>query len=203
MTGGRALSMGSLLVLIAACRSTPVHFHTLVPAPAGADVTRPSALSNNVSVEPIRVPAQVDRSEMVVRQNNGEIELLSNEWWIAPLADEMRNAMSSEIHRRLSSIDAVGVHGMPPRISISVVVERFDSAPSRYALIDATWELRASNTSHQVRLTCASHVYERVGDGYIALEHGHQHAVASIADQIADAVRELIFENSAVCPADR
>jgi uncharacterized protein len=201
MTGERLFALGSLILLTAACTSAPVHFHTLVAASVDANGAPPSSVAYSVNIEAVKVPAQVDRIEMVVRQNNGEIAVLNTEFWIAALPDELQSAMSGEIHRQLSLADAMGSPGGPQEISIRVVVERFESAPSRYALIDASWELRTGTTAHPVRLRCASHVYQSVGNGYIALERGQQLAVAMIGDQIATAVRGLNAANSTACPA--
>ncbi len=200
MTGERVFAMGSFILLTAACTSAPVNFHTLVPASVDAKGTPPSSSAYNLNVEVVKIPAQIDRSEMVVRQNNGEIAILNTELWIAPLSDELQSAMSVEIHRQLSATDASGSHGGPQQISIRIMVERLESAPSRYALIDASWELRTGTTAHPVRVRCTSHVYQPVGNGYIALERGQQLAVAMIADQIATAVRALNAENSTACP---
>ncbi|MGO9993030.1 MAG: membrane integrity-associated transporter subunit PqiC [Steroidobacteraceae bacterium] len=200
MTEKRLPALGSLILLIAACTSAPVHFHTLVPESVDANGAQPSSLAYRVKIEAVQIPAQVDRIAMVVRQNNGEIAVLNNEFWIAPLPDELQSAMSGEIHRQLSLADASGSSGGPQELSIRVVVERFESAPSRYALIDASWELRTGTTAHPVRVRCTSHVYQPVGNGYTALERGQQRAVAMIADQIATAVRGLNAKNSTACP---
>jgi|SRR5271165_1457230 len=200
MTGGSLVALGSLILLSAACTSAPVHFHTLMPASVNANGAPPSASAYSVNIEAVKIPAQVDRVEMVVRQNNGEIAVLSSELWIAPLPDELQSAMSGEIHRQLGFADPAGAGGGPQEISIRIVVERFESAPSRYALIDAWWELRTGTAAHPMRLRCTAHVYQPVGIGYIALERGQQLAVAMIADQIASAVRGLNAEDSTACP---
>ena len=199
MTGQRLPALGSLILLITACTSAPVHFHTLVPAPEAANGGPPSSVASGVIVEAVKIPAQVDRIEMVVRQNNGEIAVLNNELWIAPLPDELQSALSGDIHRQLRIAAAMGAP-VPQEISIRVVVERFESAPSHYALIDASWEIRANTSTQKIRLWCASHAYEPVGDGYVALERGHQRAVALISDQIATAVKGLKTENASACP---
>jgi uncharacterized lipoprotein YmbA len=190
--------LGSLALLIAACTSTPVHYHTLVPASADAGVAQPAA-SYTVEVEPVKLPAQVDRFELVVRRSGGEIALLEDELWIAPLADELRNALIVEITRRLASVDTADAH-RDPTIAVSVEVERFESAPAHYVLIEALWHLHVNNGTQPEGLACRTRAYQRVSDGYTALVHGHQAAVVSIADQIAYAARGLIVDGAAVCP---
>ncbi len=187
-------------VLATACTSTPVHYHTLVPIPVNAAVVRPES-SYRVDVAPVKIPAQVDRSELVVRQKNGEIALLDNELWIAPLSDELRSAMSVEIIRQLASADAHDALHHPATISVGVDIERFESAPGDYVLIEAFWHLSVSSAMRRGVLACRARAFERVPNGYVALVSGHQRAVAVIADEVATAALRLIAENVAVCPA--
>jgi uncharacterized lipoprotein YmbA len=198
MKSKHTLWLGSLVLLVAACTSTPVHYHTLVPAAADAGVAQPAA-PYTVEVESVKIPAQVDRFELVVRRSGGEIMLLEDELWIAPLADELRNALTVELTRRLASADSVDTQ-RDAIIAVRFEVERFESALAHYVLIEAFWHLRVNNGSRPKALACRTRAYQRVSDGYTALVHGHQIAAASIADQIADAARRLIIDSAAVCP---
>jgi uncharacterized protein len=198
MKSNHSLWLGSLVVLVAACTSTPAHYHTLVPVSADAGAAQATA-SYTVEVEPVKLPAQVDRLELVVRRSGGEITLLEDELWIAPLADELRNALIVEFTRRLASVDTADTH-RDPALAVRMEVERFESVPAHYVLIEAFWHLRVSNGTHPEVLACRTRAYQHVSDGYTGLVHGHQAAVASIADQIADAARRLIIDGAAVCP---
>ena len=200
MTARRPLTVSSLIALLAACTSTPVHFHTLMAAPVDPNVARRASSMYYVNVESVRVPAQVDRIEMVVRKNTDEMELLNNELWIASLGEEIQTAMAFEINRALNSADASGIAGTPTELTLRLVIERFESFPSRYTVVDASWELRDKSAAPKLVLKCRSYADERIGNGYIELVRGQQRAVAWIADQIAIAVRRLIIEQSAVCP---
>src|ERR1700730_11649511 len=100
MTWRRCLGLGPLHAVMVACTSTPPHFHTLIPAPPEMNVV-PSGALDTVEVESVRIPAQVDRLELVVRGNNEEIALAESELWIAPLADELRNAVSVQIDHQM------------------------------------------------------------------------------------------------------
>jgi uncharacterized lipoprotein YmbA len=189
-------------LLLAGCASAPVHFHTLLPAPA--DEAIGSVASNyHIEVEPVRVPAQVDRLELVTRDNDGGIGLSEGELWIAPLADELRNALSVELLRQLGSADAEDARRGDYRpTTIRVDVERFDSAPGRYALIAASWSVRMQSIKGEEMVACASHAYVPVTKGYVALVRGQQRAVASVADRIASAARQLATGGTATCSVE-
>lgn len=190
----------AVIALMAACASTPLHYHTLVPA-AGNAVPAPSSRPYGIVVERVTVPADVDRVEMIVRRSDGEIALIENEVWLAPLADELKSALLVEIQRRLASSDPPGQGRVLSQISIGVDIQRFESAPGRYARIEATWHLRARTVKDELVLSCSTATVEPVGKGYVALVQGHQRAVALIGDQIALAMQELAANRTAACPA--
>jgi len=86
-------------------------------------------------------------------------------------------------------------------LAVRIDVERFESAPSRYAFIEASWQLRETNARSQSTLTCRTDALERVEKGYAALVSGHQRAVILIADQIAATALRLDTGNAAMCPS--
>ncbi len=197
MKRARSLGIGSLIVIAAACTLAPIHYHTLAPAPVEPAATPPS--SSGVAVASVKIPAQVDRPELVVRERSGEIALLEDEQWIAPLADELRTAISIELIRRLSSADAHGLSDPPP-ITVRIEIERFESAPGDYVLVTAFWHLRVNAGARQEVLACRTQINERVPNGIPALVRGHQQAAARIADMIASAALRSGAEDGARCP---
>ena len=62
----------------------------------------------------VRVPAQVDQPELVVRQGAGELALVETRQWIAPLKDEIRGALSAALTQRLHAHDVAGVSAPAP-----------------------------------------------------------------------------------------
>jgi uncharacterized protein len=188
-------------VLTTACASSPPHYHTLVAA-AGDAVPEASTRPYCVNVERVTVPAQVDRSELVVRRNDGEVAILDNELWIAPLADEVKSAVSTEIQRRLRAAEPNVLDPVLRTISLHIEVERFESAPARYSMIEVMWQLRAKKPNDEVILTCRSEVFERVGSGYVAMVRGHRRGIALVADEMADSMRRLAVDGAATCSVD-
>jgi uncharacterized protein len=186
---------------LAACSSAPVHYYTLVPAPDStqADAAVPAA-SFQFELLPIDIPAQNDVPQLVVRQGGQTVALLDGERWIAPLADEVRNALSVDLSRRLNAQD-IGT-GLPvdgkPVVRIKVDLRRFDSSPGNYALLEATWSVRP--LKGDTVLTCSSRISENAGQGYDGLVAGHQQALAELAGQIASVAPSLAAGSSPACP---
>jgi uncharacterized lipoprotein YmbA len=187
-----------ITVLVSSCASTPSHFHTLVreadPASFGA-----SAAEVQLTVDPVKIPAQVDRLELVTRLPDGGIAIAEGERWIAPLADELRNALSIELLRRLSRRDP-GQAGGSNSLAVRLNVQRFESSANRYALIEASWHLELKEAGSDVRVVCRTRAYEEVRGGYAELVRGYQRAILAIAGEIATVVQDSIGGVVADCP---
>jgi uncharacterized protein len=187
-------------VLLAACASAPVHYYTLVPDPDSAPADVPPA-AFQFELLPVGIPAQNDVPQLVVRQGGQSVALVDGERWIAPLADEVRSALSVDLSRRLNAQD-IG-SGLPtdgkPVLRIKVDLRRFDSAPGSYALVEATWSVRPLKS--ETVLTCSSRIEENVGQGYQGLVAGHQQALSDLAGQIARIAPALAAGSSPACPS--
>jgi uncharacterized lipoprotein YmbA len=184
--------------LATACASTPPHFHTLVRE-SGRNAFTGSETSVRLKVDPVRIPPQVDRLELVTRLPNGGVELADGERWIAPVADELQSALLVELLSRLGGADPAN-SARPDSMSVRLNVERFESVPSRYALIEASWALELKTVRWNVFVMCRTRAYEQVGGGYPELVRGYQRAVAVIADEIATVAEESVGGITANCP---
>lgn len=172
--GNRLLGLAIVLAL-GACASAPLHYYTLVAqatdaAPVGASSGRVGG-ALPFQLLPVSIPAQVDQPQLVVRQGGQSVALLNGERWIAPLGDELRSALSTDLARQLQSED---VSALPandkPMLRIKLDVRRFESQPGSYALIDGTWSVRVMHGSSEQGSTvsCSSRISETVGPGYDA-----------------------------------
>lgn len=186
-----------IMVLVSSCASTPQHFYTLVrepdPTPFGAGATEVQ-----LTVDPVKIPAQVDRLEIVSRLPDGGIAIADGERWIAPLADELRSALSIELVRGLSGRDS-GQPGRSSSVSVRLDVQRFESSVNRYALIEASWHLELKEAGSDVSVVCRTRTYQEVSSGYAELVRGYQRAIAVIAGEIATVVQDSIGGEVAHC----
>jgi len=181
-----------MAALLAACATTDNdHFYTL-NGPAAAPAAASPAAGRQVYIEmlAVNVPAQVKRKELVVTTGAGQVDMLDHHRWIGPLADEIGHALSLQVSSELGAIDVYRTpypQGAAP-YRISTNVQRFESVPGQYALIDATWSVR--QVGSEAVLTCRSVLREPVGQGYEALVAGHRAALGKLAHAIAAAVRK-------------
>jgi len=186
---GAALAL-SLAAVLAGCASAPSdQFYTLS---GGAAATAPAPAPGAplyFEMRPVTVPAQVRRPQLVTSSSGGRVELEEHHRWAGPLADEIGGALSLGIAAELGAID---VYRSPaPKGStlyrIGANIQRFESAPGSYALVDAVWNVRKLDDSEVI--TCRSVLREPVGAGYDALVAGHRAALAKLAAAIAAGVR--------------
>jgi uncharacterized lipoprotein YmbA len=200
------LGLAAALTL-AGCASAPLHYYTLVPpasdVASDSVASRPLAAALPFELLPVSVPAQVDQPQLVVRDGGQGVALLNSERWIAPLGDELRSALSTDLAHQLHSQDVSALPGNDkPLLRIKLDVRRFDSLPGSYALIDASWSVRVVHGANGqgAAVACNSRVSETVGAGYDALVQGHQRAIGKLAGQIAAAAQSLGNGQTPACP---
>lgn len=165
------LALLGLAMLLAACRSDPIHYHTLIPQ-------QPVPVSNvDIQLERISVPPQVDRPQVVVRQSNSSLAILETEWWGASLIDELQNALSNQFSSNSAK----------PRLGLRVDVQRFDSVPGQYALFDARWRLRAADGTDAAALSCRSVIQTPAGGTIEELVIAHQTNLKRFTELVSQA----------------
>ena len=161
--------------VLAACSSTPTQYLTLVPPAARAESGSAGAVGPALLT--VTIPSQVDQPQLAVRHSDGSMALLETERWIAPLSDEIRNALALDLARQWAGNTTNGAR-------VAVDVQRFDSVPGQYALIDAVWTVSTTASAAQ-KISCRSSIRIAVSEGYPALAKGHQAALEQLAAQIA------------------
>lgn len=195
-----ALSALTMLLALAGCVTPPVErFYSLSGGAPAAQTGASGALF--IELQAVSVPQQVARNQLVVTAGPGRVELLEQERWSAPLAAELGQALSLALTGELGAIDVFRTP-TPEQAAvyrISTNVQRFESAPGQYALIDAVWSVRRVGSN--AVLTCRSVANQPLpaGSGYDALVAGHRRAVQQVGADIAKAVRALAASGRAGC----
>lgn len=170
------ITLVTALLLLAACRSDPIHFHTLTPAQPGG-TARGNAV--DVVIESITVPPQVDRPQIVIRQGSSGLVILETEWWGASLPDELSSAL----------VDQLVNSNLQHKISLRVDFQRFDSIPGQYALIDVKWRLRNPGDTDNTLVTCRSTLQTPSGPSIDDLVVAHQNNVKHLTALISQAAK--------------
>ena len=197
-----------LSFFVAGCASVPPEqFYTLTGGVAAVDAAGDAAtvapvVPMYVEIGPVSVPLQVSRTQLVVRSDSDSgVNILEQQRWAGPLAGEIGQALSLGITSRVGAIDVYRTP-YPEEIAVyrvSTNVQRFESAPGQYALIDAVWSVRPPGNG--TVLTCRTVARESVGTGTDALVTGHRRAVGQIAAGIAGVIRRMAGGMTTGCPA--
>ncbi|MBD1553875.1 PqiC family protein [Pseudomonas typographi] len=175
---------------LAACSSVPTHYYTLV-APAGANPPT-SVPGPPFQLQAVRIPVQVDQPALVVREDRGNLAILDNERWGAPLADELHDALAARLELEMGSRDLANMpkQAGQPLVTVRADVRRFDSLPGQYALLDTVWSVAVSGNAGTPRsLTCSSTLRVPAGNGLDNLVLAHQQAIGQLAKAIANTAR--------------
>lgn len=163
------ITLIAALAVLAACRSDPIQFHTLTPA----QLSSPGS-TTDIRIESLIVPPQVDRPQIVVRQGNTGMAILETQWWGASLGDELRSALLDQM-----------VNSNPQRkLSVRLEVQRFDSIPGQYGLLDVKWRLR---NGEEILMTCRSRLQTPSGPSIDELVAAQQNNVKRLAALISQA----------------
>ncbi|MBK5352326.1 membrane integrity-associated transporter subunit PqiC [Pseudomonas sp. TH41] len=178
------ITLITTLLLLTACRSDPIQFHTLTPTQLGAGASVHGA---DIQIEGLSVPPQVDRPQIVIRQGNSGVAILETEWWAATLVDELRSALVDQL-----------VNSNPQRkMSLRLDVQRFDSIPGQYALLDVKWRLRKTGEGDNSLITCRTTLRSPSGPSIDELVVAHQYNVKRLAALIS----QVAGRTSSECPA--
>lgn len=195
---GAAL-LGCGLWLAGCATPQPTHFHTLMaqsPAPRAANGSAPPSPGLAWELLPIGIPVQVDRPQMVVQLAGGSLAVVEQERWIAPLADELHAAVAEQLSRALGAPEPGGPTRSRWRVRIDV--QRLDSAPGRWARLEAIWSVRSGEDAQRA-LHCQTSHEQPVAPGYSALAAGHREALVRLAEAIASNLRALAAGQLPAC----
>jgi len=189
MSRFRALAISiALATFVTGCSSPPAHFYTLSATAAPAA----SASKLSVAVGPVSVPAAVDRPQMVVSAGANEVSIDEFNRWASPVQDNLARVIAEDLVALLGTPRVTLYPTLASDVAFRVQVEvrNFESAPGKYALLDAVWTVRRMKDGKSE--TGRSSAREAITDsGYDALAAAHSRAVARMSQDIADAVRAL------------
>lgn len=194
---------------------TPIRFHTLaspIAQPAVHSTAQPAASAPPaatsaasppflIDVLPVGIPAQLDTSQLLVRQGDSTVVALNDERWIGPFADEARSALSAQLTQRLGTTDVAGL--APPKgkpvLRIKVQIRRFDAWPGQQVQLDADWSLGFADEPNGARLVCSTRQVVPAGPAYPQVVQAQQSALADLAAQLADSARHWANSRTAQC----
>ena len=178
----------ALALLVTGCASPPANFYTLRATAAAG-----SAQSNiSIAVGPVTVPATIDRPQIVVSGSGNQLTIDDFNRWASPVQDNLVRVVADNLVAILGSPRVTLYPTLATSVDFRVQIEvrNFESAPGKYALLDAVWTVRRMKDGKSE--TGRSSVREAITEsGYDALAAAHSRAVARMSQDIAEAVSTL------------
>jgi uncharacterized lipoprotein YmbA len=195
-----ALAFAAALLLAACANRQPVEFHTLL-APAEAPPAAPDSGLRFRIESPVRVPPQVDQPQIVLRRADGSLQVLEEQRWVAPLADEWRDALADALARQLGALDVSRMAAPPgpaPYV-LQLELQRFDSMTGGSVQQQAQWSVRPPAAAAPA-LVCVTTVNEPAGGDVASVAAAHRRAIARLTRALTATIRSLQAGRPAACP---
>jgi uncharacterized protein len=186
----RYLALLMLVGVVAGCAFTePSRFYLLTGTPPAGPAV-PVADKLAVGVEPVSLPAYLDRPQIVRRESPHTLELSEFERWGEPLDGSITRILVDNLAARLGT-DRVFIPSSRPQVTPTVTVDvafsRFDADPDGVAVMSAHWRvLNARGAEVAANRTV---VRQPAGASYDDTVAVLSNALGVLSDDIAAAIR--------------
>ncbi len=139
------LGIATSTVLLWGCASSPpLHFYTLSDvAPNGAGASQ-GGTSSDIRVTRVKIPGEIDRTELVQRLDANRLQIAEQDRWAAPLDDMIRRTLSADLQARLAS--SASQNPASPQsepATLALEVQEFTADTRCAVTLRASWELRS------------------------------------------------------------
>jgi len=144
---GRWCVLGGLLLLLAACgTSPPVRYFGLTATDAGHEGSPPSPVV--VGLGPVKLPSYLSRPQIVTRHRSGEFVIDDFRRWAEPLDQNMTRVVAASVESLAPEFTVVAfphAHVVELQYRIHMLVDRFDTDESGTAVLVVQWGIIGHN----------------------------------------------------------
>jgi uncharacterized lipoprotein YmbA len=190
-----ALSLAFLLVFLGGClaSSPPSRFYLLSPlsSPESLPGTRSESA---LGVGPVALPEYLNRTQIVTRAGEHQLQLAEFDRWAEPLARSFTRVLVMNLSTLLAT-DRIALHpwnrSTPIDYQVIVDVARFDAGEDGTASLLARWSIvdGAAREILHVRKSTFSEPVD--SEGYQATVASMSRLVEALSLEIAEAIRDL------------
>jgi uncharacterized protein len=182
--------------LSACATSPPSKFYVLTAMP-GADSQRSTGSRANhpaLGIGPVKLPAYLDRSEIVTRSGRNSLKLADFDRWGEPVTDNFMRVLAANL-ALLVNTNQVSLSPWPRYVPVDyqVVVEadRFDVGPGSEAVLAARWYVLGGQEGKVLRSGSTVIDEPVVTEGYANVAAAMSRAIAQLAREIAADLKKL------------
>ena len=187
--------MVSLLVLLAACGSSPKTDFYMLNADQGS-VMQSANLSTGpaVGVWQVELPDLLDRSEIVTRDNQFKITMADFSWWASDLSENMTLLMVTKLSQHLQSNRVVTSPWPSYRkndYQVITRVERFDGELGGEVVLRGLWSLLDGDGTKELSRQVFEFKVNTVDLTYQEMVAAMSRLTVQLAQQLVDGIIDL------------
>jgi uncharacterized lipoprotein YmbA len=180
-----------ILVTTAGCaKGPPPDFYVLSTTTSESIVGVERGVA--VGVGPVELPAHLNRSQIVTRATDYQLDLSESHQWAEPLKDSVSRVIAINLSNMLESNRVFVIprrQKMSLDFQVSIDIARFDGRLGESAALGARWTLYGRDTREPL-LSKVTIVYKETEDGtYNALVAASSRALEVLSTEIADAIK--------------
>jgi uncharacterized lipoprotein YmbA len=142
-TAQRRLAVLACCLLGACSSSPPTRYYALSVVSPAAPIA-PAVNGVAVRVEPVAIPPELDRLELVSHVGANRVHIAGQDLWAAPLDDQVRHTLSDDLSARLPAqlvADPQEPATTEPRRLLSVDITQLDADENCAVSLRAQWTL--------------------------------------------------------------
>jgi uncharacterized lipoprotein YmbA len=187
----KALACAAALALLAGCgHSPPTRYFSLDAVPPSAPLATAKASMEPVQLGAVRVPASLDRPEIVAQGGRYELSLRENDHWGAPFAQMIRRTLAQDLLARLPAGSFVLPGAPAPTGARGIVVTVLDlrAGADGKMTFEGSWALTAGENATAVTTQEVSLTEPMPSTDSAAIAASLSRVVGQLADRIAAAL---------------
>ena len=185
----RHIFMVSLLVLLAACGSSPkTDFYMLNTDKADFAQAANTATGPAVGIWQIKLPDYLDRSELVTRDNEYQITIADFSWWAGNMETNATLLIAAEMSKGLLSNRVLASPWESYRkhdYQVKIRLERFDGALGGEIVLRGVWSLLDANGLNEL----SGEVFEFKAN---AVDPSYKEMVATMSNLLVQLSGDLV-----------
>ncbi len=159
-----------------------------------------------VEIVPVTIPERLNREELVLTNENGQVEVREGDHWAGPLPDELRQILADILWSQLEAADVylapvVPSAGGPPLYRLALRIERFEATPGHAAVVAASWTARRLPQGPSA--TCRANVTIPLPDRSAGAAAGAlAYGAGQLAQRVAASLGAMDRGSTPACPSE-
>jgi uncharacterized lipoprotein YmbA len=136
----RTAGVVAVVLLVGCASSAPLRFYTLSEVPPAGAATAPPGMPA-IRVGRVKIPAELDRNELVQRIDANRVHIGELDRWAAPLDEMIRRVLSANLLARTNTQSTPG-NAQPATLTLDIDELMGDTTCA--VSLSASWELKGA-----------------------------------------------------------